>query len=1061
MPNLTIYKASAGSGKTYKITEEFIRLLFKYPFNYKHTLAVTFTNKATAEMKSRIISEIYYLAYGLNSAYESFIKIEFGISETEIQEKAKLILHNILHDFSRFSIETIDRFFQKIMQSFTREIGLQLGYNLELDNKKVLRKVIDQLWLELDDNLQLKNWMLQYTIWNMEEGRTWNLKNDLFYLGEQVFKEKFQQFNSVLIKKLTSKDFLNNYFEKLNKIIHKFESTLSELGKKGLEIIENYSLEPGDFNYGKSSVANYFLKISKKTDFDPMKRPVKVLNGEENWYSQKSEFKNEIITAVENGLHDTLAKAVYYYNENHKIYNTAKELSKSFFALGLLTDLSKKIREYAYNENLFLLADVGKLLFEVVNNNPAPFIYEKTGSYLRNYMIDEFQDTSEIQWNNFKPLIEDSLSQNNKTVLVGDVKQSIYRWRNSEWKILATEVENAFQQFNPDIKNLDFNWRSKQNIIQFNNALFSLASIHLQNFFDEENEPDNHNFNNIIQKAYNDVIQKIPENTGEGGMVYAGFLQSEEDKPWKEKALEKIPLIFKRLNNQGLNAKDIAILVRQNNEGKEIADYLLKCNDLPYSIISDEALYISSSICVKLILSCLKILLNNHDQISKYSIIHYYQLYIKNRNIDKFNFEKELPDDLFTRIFKLKSLPLFETVDHIIRDFNLHTVNGQTPYIIAFQDLVHDYTSKNSSDINQFLNWWDEEGALKAITFNNNLDAVRILTIHKSKGLQFKAVLIPFCNWAIDYSYTNRNVLWCQPKIEPFCQLDLVPLFYNQNLRKTIFTNDYYNEKLSAYIDNLNLLYVSFTRAKEILIVFGETNNNKKIKNVSDLIIKTFEDKECNFTVNNMLDLESFFNSYNSEKYEYLIGELEKEDELNDEITIKEIAVNKPLNSYQNRLLLKYNGIDYFIEQGIDLKEKLNYGKLMHEAFEKIKTIEDIEKAVNSLIQTGKINSEQGQYFQSRIKKAFNNEKVKNWFKKDLELKTEVSVLLTDGTMLRPDRVIINDKNAIVIDYKFGSEVNEIHKKQVKNYMNYLGLMGFAKIDGFLWYVDLNQIVDI
>ncbi|MBN2519468.1 MAG: UvrD-helicase domain-containing protein, partial [Bacteroidales bacterium] len=892
MSKLIVYSASAGSGKTYKITEEYLRLLFKYPYNFRHILAITFTNKAAAEMKERVINELFKLTNNLNSGYLDLIKNEFKLTEDEVKQKAEFILKLILHNYSHFSIGTIDSFFHRVIQSFVREIGLQMGFELELDNIKVLNEVIDLLFIDVDENETLRNWMVQFTEDKVEEGKSWNLKNDIINLGKEVFKEIFQLFNISIINKLSDKKFLNEYLQKLLKIKNQFENYLSNLGKEALALIENHSLEIVDFSYGKTGFANYFYKIANKSDFIPGKRVYDALNVVENWYSKNSEFIKEIEAVFQAGLNQILVNTVDYYEKNYHEYFTSKQILANFYTLGLLTDISQKIRIYTNNNNLFLLADVAKLLYTIIKDNETPFIYEKTGSYYRHFMIDEFQDTSEIQWKNIKPLVLNSLSENNLNLLVGDVKQSIYRWRNSNWQVLAEELENDFAIQGLDKRLLNYNWRSSENIVNFNNFLFSDASKLLQSQYNDHFKKENgaeELYKESIITAYQSNIQSIPDTTKKGGLVYFEFIDN-KDQDWKDLALKKIPLFIKRLQDKGIRPGETAILTRRRDEGELIANYLYDYtaqkaaeDQTSYEVISDESLFISSSPLIKFIVSVFRYLNNPNDNINKALLLSLFHQYINNNNHDCISINKNLDFteqcniEFFKRLWDLKFFNLYESVEQIIQKFTLFRFEGQISYLRAFQDLIIDYTRQNIPDKASFLKWWEEEGIFKAIPFTEGIEAIRILTIHKAKGLEFKAVIIPFCDWRIDHNPQQTNIIWCKPNSKPFDELELVPVKYSSILANTIFKDDYFIEKMKVYIDNLNLLYVAFTRAKDVLIATGPDSYKNEIKNVSDILKCVFEEKRKNDELDTHL-VAKLFESYAPDKNYIFYGDLEKID---------------------------------------------------------------------------------------------------------------------------------------------------------------------------------------
>ncbi|MBU0763441.1 MAG: UvrD-helicase domain-containing protein, partial [Bacteroidetes bacterium] len=460
MSKLKIYRASAGSGKTYRLTYEYLRLLFRNPFSYRNILAVTFTNKATGEMKKRILKELSSLANGETTNMADAIAEEFKLTPAEVQVKAREILNKLLHNYSRFSISTIDSFFQEVIRAFARETGLHAGYNIELDNEKVLSEAADRLLSDVRDNEPLRKWLMRFAEEKIRDGKSWNLKYDIQKSGYEIFREEYRSFDAAIAKKLADKTYLDKYMTDLQKVINNFENSMQQFGIEGLKIMKKYGLTPEDFSYGKTGIAGYFVKLGEKSSFEPLKRVLDGIGHPDKWYTKSSPDTAAIVAAFEEGLDDLLVKAVEYYNGHVRDYNTACSIISHLFILGILADLSEEIREYANEKNIFLLSDAVILLRDIIADNDAPFIYEKTGAVYKHFMIDEFQDTSRLQWKNFSPLVGQSLSEDNTSLVVGDVKQSIYRWRNSDWNLLATEVENEFRQTGTESHNLPYNRRS-------------------------------------------------------------------------------------------------------------------------------------------------------------------------------------------------------------------------------------------------------------------------------------------------------------------------------------------------------------------------------------------------------------------------------------------------------------------------------------------------------------------------------------------------------------------------------------------------------------------------
>ena len=1083
MSQLTIYKASAGSGKTFKLTEEYLKLLFKYPENYRRILAVTFTNKATAEMKNRILNELNKLDKGIESDYLEILKSNFKLTESEIKKQANTILSFLLHDFSKFSVSTIDKFFQKIIRSFTREVGIQPGFSIELNQNEILSKVVDELLLDLDNNSELRSWLSSLTTDNLEQGNKWDLKDDILKLAKEIFKENYKAFSQQLIQKMSDKEMLKNYIKKLQQLRAKFENSLNNIASKALDLIRNNDLLIEDFKWGKSSVPNYFNKIAN-SDFEPKARTLKGAESTNEWFTQKSPKKDIIESTVNNGLFDLLNEAVNYYDKNNIEYNSAIEILKYIHTVGILNDITNKLREYCEEQNIFLISDSAKLLQIIIDNNDSPFIYEKTGSIYKHFMIDEFQDTSKTQWHNFKPLISNSLAQGSKNLLVGDIKQSIYRWRNSDWKILSDEVQNDFAQFKPEAQILDTNWRSKKNIIDFNNAAFCYSSLILQGNFNREfneSEDSENPYQSKISDTYHDVFQNIPPGNGkEGGYVNHIFLSEKEYDSWKDEVKTRLPKIIEDLQDKGFHLNDIAILVRSGREGQDIANTLIEyknqsSSEYKFDFISNDSLFLANSSLVRFILSVLEYILDPNDKINLSFIAYEYNSYLRTNDLSNTdlhellrNHSKEEEDKWLKKLFpkefidsldQIKQLPIYELIDRIIRLFKLNEITAELPYLKAFLDIVLDFSKKSASDIHTFVNWWSEEGHRKTLSVSENQDAIRILTIHSSKGLEFKNVIIPFCNWKIDHETNQTNILWCNTNEEPFNTLDLIPVKYSSKLSNTVFKPDYLKEKLHAYVDNLNLLYVAFTRTVENLFCFSPLKDNpKKIANVADLLFFTYENYK-NFLTEK--DLIAFDAHWDNQSSSFEMGELKPAKD-----SKKELPEVFELNKFEsfdikNKLRLKLHDNSFFTGHESAPFEKVDHGKVMHEVFEHIRTEKDISQAIDKMIFKGKISPGDKEKIKQNIEETLKDEQIKSWFSNELEIRTEAEIILTNGKTARPDRVISNNEKTIIIDYKFGEQEETKHHKQVKSYMNILKKMEKKDVEGYLWYVDLQRVVEV
>ncbi|HZJ81043.1 MAG TPA: UvrD-helicase domain-containing protein, partial [Dysgonamonadaceae bacterium] len=576
-PYLHVYKASAGSGKTHQLTGEYIRLLFSVPNNYNHILAVTFTNKATDEMKSRIVEELNNLAVGNKSGYLKQLKDEFKLSERDIQKRSQGILKSILHNYSNFSISTIDSFFQRTMRAFTREMGITGGYKVEVDNKSFLPEIVDLMLNELDQdgNDDLIEWLLAFMKDQVEDSKTWKINDEIVKLAANLFNEDFITLPKLVQDQINDRETLNEYKKELQRIVSDYENQLRKIGRRAQSIVENCSLSFTAFSGGNRSQFRRFEAWANGEVPDLTTTFLNYPNDVTRWYAKSApdETKSSIEAAYSDGLNDCVIQVIALYDDCTD-YATAKEILRLFNTLGILSDVNNRMQAYRRDANMLFLSDTKELLNKIIADSESPFIYEKIGSRLNHFMIDEFQDTSTMQWNNFRPLLQESLASGCYNLIVGDVKQSIYRWRNSDWRLLEEQIEEDFSAPNIQQHVLETNWRSDGNVVTFNNNFFKHAATVLQAEYvgtDEEIQ-DNEYYSTKIESAYSQVSQNIaPIREADAGRVSINFIEQEKGVKWNEESLEQLPFILEKLQDDGFQLKDIAILVRKGKEAVAVS----------------------------------------------------------------------------------------------------------------------------------------------------------------------------------------------------------------------------------------------------------------------------------------------------------------------------------------------------------------------------------------------------------------------------------------------------------------------------------------------------------
>ncbi|EKD31837.1 MAG: hypothetical protein ACD_77C00235G0005 [uncultured bacterium] len=994
-----LFKASAGSGKTHNLTKEYLRLLYFDDFAYRHILAVTFTNKATEEMKKRIIEELHKL-----SAKDP---------------RSRKILINILHDYSSFNISTIDRFFQQTMRAFAREIGKNSSYNVELDSDMVLLRATDQMMQELDkeENQGLLEWLLDLSYESIEKGENWDTRKGINSLVKKLYKEAYKLAKKEVGESLTNRNSLVEYRDMLKVIISDFEDKLRLYGREGVSILKESGINAEDFSGGQNSWAKKFGKLAGDDTLPPTSTFQKMYDSPENWISKDNLKKNPHLAALvqiacNNGLQDLMLKIVEM-EDGRVNYQTATAIYSNIYSLGILADIEKFVNEYSKENGLVLLSETTELLNRIIDGSDTPFIYEKIGSRLDHFMLDEFQDTSVLQWQNFKPLIANSLASGNDNLIVGDVKQSIYRWRASDWEILSNSIYDDFDLERIEEKELNDNWRSCTNIVNFNNEFFPVAAKKCDYVI--HGDKDSSEMLLTVSELYKEVFQTIPKERD----VKPGYLElkffpkkGDDEENWKVSALARISNTIDALTARGRKLRDIAILVRTNDEGALVAEELISKG---YKVISGESLFLKSSQSVATIVSMLRYYNWPDDSINN-TIAEFEGITLETNS-------------------KISRLPLYEMCEEIAGMLSESVRKSESVYIMSFLDIVLDFVKTRRADVSSFLSWWDEKGSKASVAAPEGQDAIRIMTIHKSKGLGIKSVIVPF--FKCDFKNISGEIMWCKPSIEPFNAMTLVPVKYRSDLAKTIFALEYEEEYTRNIVDNLNLAYVAFTRAREELFIFAPEYSGKTISSVSDILFEIFSP------------------SLNENK-EHITGEIkidaEEETSFAGEIQIP------PFRSYDafERLKLSLKAGDFFEEE----KSSRNKGIIIHNILSRIYSETDIHDSVKEAVSLGELPADEENEIIITLTRLISSVSHRNWFSKKVGVYNELEIIEPGGNVRRPDRVLIGGE-CMVIDFKTGKLRPNSHVNQIKSYTSLLVQMGFENVKGFLWYLEDNEVVEV
>jgi ATP-dependent exoDNAse (exonuclease V) beta subunit len=1058
---LKLYKASAGSGKTFTLVKEYLKLVLKptSELTFRRILATTFTNKAANEMKARVLEALAFLSdpEPLSSKHDILKGVlleELGFTTEELQQKSHRILRAILHNYADFGIGTIDRFTHRIVRTFARDLNLPVNFEIELDNKPLIKQAIDLMLSKIGDDPELSTFLVQFTLSKVDNGEKYDLEFDIQSIAEELLKE--DGVNAIKALKSFSLVDFQQKIDRYKELNDQFLDQIQPLGEEATKLIKGSGANADSFFQGGRGIYAYFHYLSElRTEKFSPNNHVRTTIEDDKWYSGKIKKDLEQQAAIDDikkELESLYNQAKKLIDNGYQSYRAREVQLKNLYAVALINELDKIIGELRITENKVHISEFNKRISDVIAKEPAPFIYERIGDRYHHYMVDEFQDTSIMQFHNLIPLFTNALSQGYFSMLVGDAKQAIYRFRGgeveqfvalpriykSEENPTVASSQALFEQLVVRDKTLNRNFRSKEEIVNFNTSFFEYC---YQKYDD-------------IKSLYEGHSQ-TPKEKNRGGYVEVHFCEKplknydteeEDDDP------EQIEVIVDRIERclqQGYQLRDIVLLFRGNTKANEVAKILI---DKGYKIASAESVMIANSAAVTLIVNVLYALIYPSEVI--------YKKYIVDALFTKGHFKGESLDEVYTRILSknhttsfwedmgftaeqlpfnaLRKRPLFELIETTFRAFGL--LHQSDPYIQFFMDEVFDYTLSNNNDILGFLTWWEQRKDSKSITLPEGIDALNIMTIHKSKGLEFPVVIMPYATERLKIG-GGKWVVDSKAEL-PIDQLAYIQL--SSGLEETKYKSIYLEEKRNATIDLFNTLYVGFTRAEDRLYIIS----NLPSKSSSTLNLSTL-----------MMEYLASKGEWNTEEKTFVLSgkEITKTSpHVKDAANVEELLtfISKDWN---NKLALSYQAPDYWdINFGEDARQ---YGNTIHLILALIKTKEDISRVFDKLHKQGNITSEQHAKYAQEIALMIDQPAFAPYFKDGLKVKTECDLLTPDGKTLRPDRVVYFEDTVKVIDFKTGKPL-EKHKEQLKTYIELLQKVEDKPVSGSLIYIgELEEVV--
>lgn len=1109
---INIYKASAGSGKTFTLAREYIKLILGHKNengdyvlsrnsanNHRSVLAITFTNKATEEMKSRIIHELAVIAgceknWNEKSPYEADLCKTFRCNPEELKSHAVNVLHDLLYDFNFFSVSTIDSFFQLILRSFAHEAEVSGNYEVELDDDNVISMSVDNLLQDLNHDTSRQHtkypvkWLSNYMIQLIEDGKSFNLFNRSSYVHDEFVKfigditdDTFRENETEIVEYLSD---LNRFEEFKDAVFSKksiIKKETAEACRQAVEAIEQNGLVDGDVIYKNllKALRNWSATGYYPDDKGNLQAAItKACENIDSAYKANNKNAHLRTEHLDGIISYAVEKCKYCYDT----VKTLNILSSNLYQLGLFSTIIGYIDKYRRENSTILLSDTNALLARIIGNEDTPFLYERVGVWYHHYLIDEFQDTSFSQWQNLRPLIYESLSYDYDNLVIGDEKQCIYRFRNSDPSLLHNlhteqDVEGrAIVSGNTIAENT--NWRSSADVIRFNNTIFSAIAKNLG-----------------YDGIYENVAQQISsKHSTHRGYVKVSLLTDKEESEAVQKSLDILTADLHRQLTSGYRPGDIAILVRTWKEGERIIRHLesvkLSNPDFPnFQIVSDSSLRISRSPSISLIISRLRLLCaservtkgNKKTQKEIAAIINAYEAEHGKGLSSSEALSKVLTgidskpstqvtdvNDATTYNKEMDLISLIESIiDEIIPKDRLHTDNV---FISAFLDLASDFVARGHGDIRSFLTWWDESGYKSSIAGAKDDSSLNILTIHKSKGLEFPCVHVPFGELK---STGHADLAWFKvsdiPGIKPEIIPPMIPLKIIKAMEGTMFEEHYNEVTQQKTLDTLNLLYVAFTRAVDELCVNVITHT--KASSFADTIVNAISTSTEEFC-SRLLSSNGIENKENSP---FIPLSFDSDDTLTigqptfkqSETSVGQKTASSPANQtempdyyirsrssiWENTKLDKYHDIEVARERGI----------LLHDLMAHIKTPADIPNAINILKLSPEAKSLKQtdiQEIRYLITQRVNDNRVTDWFNDFKRVLIERPIASSKDATKRPDRVVWTKNDEIhVIDYKSGNQPPERYKKQLKEYVSMLSTLGYKNVYGFVYYLDTGTII--
>ncbi|WP_018477887.1 UvrD-helicase domain-containing protein [Pontibacter roseus] len=1118
MPSLfKIYSSSAGSGKTYQLTKEYLKLALHTPNPdyYRSILAITFTNDAAAEMKDRILGALRgFNDPGLSvkdkAKSEALLQEiteelqqdypEEHFSLEEVRRRAQVLFTQILYNYSDFSVSTIDSFVNKIVQAFTRELNIPYNFEVDLDSQTLVNTAV-QLLLDKVTNRKddlLSETLEQYALEKAREGRSWNtLPEDLADFAKNLLNE--QVYEAVTdIQSLTLEDF-KLIRAQLKELQQGIAEALHEDAAKALAAIDKAGLSPADFFQGNRGLWGYFNKFNKDADLNYGNNYARQTIEEDKWYAGKaSTHTKKQIDSIK-----PLLAELYYNIEGIKTqyagtFTLINAIVPHLYKVSVLNELEKCLQEIKLDRNTVHISEFNKRIIDIVLQEPVPFIYERLGEKYNHILIDEFQDTSVLQWNNLLPLVDNALASGHFSMVVGDAKQAIYRWRGGEMEqilhlykrntqklylnrrhghLIRERYESVDQALAPD--ELSVNRRSRAEIIQFNNELFTYVS-------------KEHEVYGMFASIYDDKFQQqVPDGDKRGGHVQILFTHPDDTNyrynldsctrseelydgythekilSYEESTLNMVLQLVQQGLADGYTLSDMAILCRTNVRSKQIANFL---KEKRYDIISQDSLSLQFAEVINLVIALFRVFNRPNDTLAKSEALYLVcavaletipdtEMTQTIARIAKEPEPQAFYDQLRTFGFDVKeretgNLSIYELTEQLIRIFDLLGHNNECEYLFRFLDLVLEYSLKNSNNLNNFLAYWDVQKEKLSINTPKDRNAITITSIHKSKGLAYPIVIIPFADWSTEPQ--TRALMWSQlpEEVSVTGKLRSVAVNISSKLETTVLAKQYSTEIEKTFIENLNMLYVALTRPIDRLYLIGNGKDlleEKKAqralegtaKNVSHLLYRFLVHKDMWLGGQLCYQL----HKGNAQQLQHTIIDSEHTYHLEHLVT----------TDWAQRLQLKQHANNVFDFETQALQRALN--KKLHYALARVITTPQLDTVLRQMVYEGIISEREKPALRERLQEVLQHPKLQHYFSDKVVVEHEKELLDARAYLYKPDRVVFDGQQVVLLEFKLPPPQPE-HRNKLDHYAVRFKQLGYEKVKCILYYFDTEEILE-